>query len=218
MTDRGEQAAASEWDWILDGDIEIGGSLMFARGVPAARVIEAFGMDPAGAMLLPASRARAALRYPVRDERLQVVHPWIRAGQAGEWGFAIDESSAGYGGYEGAAPHELSVGTDVAWFSWTQTIDYFHYLADGAEVTAFEPGMGWDRFGSNPDRFVSEMRQVRLPVDRPVPRSSPGPAGPPGAAAAEPDFRIATLEMLTLALGIRLPPDIALGPLLTVQR
>jgi hypothetical protein len=214
MTTRGGDAAASEWDWILDGDIEIGGSLMFARGVQAERVIEAFGMDPAGAMLRPASRAREALRYSVRDETLQVIHPWIRAGQAGEWGFAIDESSAGYGGYEDAAAHELSAGTDVAWFSWTQTIDYFHYLAYGTEVTAFEPGMGWDRFGSEPDRFVSEMRQAGVSADRPV----PGSPRPVGAGASGRDPRIATLEMLTLALGIRLPVDIALGPLLTVQR
>jgi hypothetical protein len=112
--------AATDWDWTLDGDIDIGGTLIFARGVSPEQVIEGFGVDPAAAQLLPASRAREALRYPVRNERLDVIHPWIRAGQAGEWGFAIDEGAAGGGGYEPQVVRELSAGTDLAWFSWTQ--------------------------------------------------------------------------------------------------
>jgi hypothetical protein len=42
--------------------------------------------------------------------------------------------------------------------------------------------------------------------------------GAPAVTGAErPDLVIAVLDMLTLALGIRLPADVALGPLLTVQ-
>jgi hypothetical protein len=203
MSEHGGERSASEWGWISSGGIEIGGCLMFARGVPPERVIEAFGMDPAAAQLLPSSRTDVALRLPVWDERLNVIHPWIRVGRAGEWGFAIDQSAVDVS----RVARELSAKTDLALFEWTQTIDYFHYLVDGTEVTSFEPLMAYDRFGTKPDRFLREMRQVGLVVDR--------PAGP---TPVERDPRIALLEMLTLALGIRLPADIALGPLLTVQR
>ncbi len=104
----------------------------------------------------------------------------------------------------------LSRGTDVAWFSWTQTIDYFFYFVDGVEVTSFEPLLAQDRRGSDPDRFLTEMLQAGL---------DPGPDTPgvPGPGETQ-DPRICLLEMLTLALGIRLPREAALGPLLTVQR
>jgi hypothetical protein len=85
----------------------------------------------------------------------------------------------------------------------TQTIDDFRYADDGILVTSFEPGM-LDRYGTEPDRFVEQMRQVGLPAtisdDRAV------------------DPMIALLQMLTVALGIWVPRDRALGPLLTVQR
>jgi hypothetical protein len=48
------------------------------------------------------------------------------------------------------------------------------------------------------------------------------PPGTPGLPAARRrrlrDPVIASLDMLSLALGIRLPEDMALGPLLTAQR
>ncbi len=130
---------ASEWNWILDGDLEIGGTLIFARGKAPEDVIRTFGMDPAAARLLPAGQAGKVLRLPVLDDRLHVIHPWIRTGQTGQWAFAIDEGAAGYGGYEEDAARALSAGTEVAWFYWTQTVDYFHYLVDGVVVTAFGP-------------------------------------------------------------------------------
>jgi hypothetical protein len=67
----------------------------------------------------------------------------------------------------------------------------------------FEPG-GLDRYGTEPDRFVEQMRQVGLPTT----------IGDYRAV----DPMIALLQMLTVALGIRVPRDLALGPLLTVQR
>jgi hypothetical protein len=48
------------------------------------------------------------------------------------------------------------------------------------------------------------MRQVGLPTD----------IGDDRAA----DYTIALFQMLTIALGIRVPRELALGPLLTVQR
>ena len=91
--------------------------------------------------------------------------------------------------------------------SHTQNIDYFHYFVDGTEVTAFEPLRAWDRFGTDPDRFLVQMRQVGLDVD-------PRPVG----TELERDPTMELLDMLTVALGIHLPAEVALGPLLTVQR
>jgi len=121
MTAGDTPGGISQWDWTQEGALEIGGTLMFARGSTPDQVIEAFGMDPGAARLLPASRVSEAVRLPAWDEiTLEVLHPWIRAGQTGEWAFAVDESSAGYGGYEEQAARALSHGREVAWFSWTR--------------------------------------------------------------------------------------------------
>jgi hypothetical protein len=85
----------------------------------------------------------------------------------------------------------------------TASISYFHYYVDDAEVTAFEPLRGWERFGTDPDRFLPYMRQAGVPLDD---------------EDAIKDPVIAVLEMVTLALGISLSRDVALGPLPTVQR
>ena len=77
--------------------------------------------------------------------------------------------------------------------------------------------MAWYRYGTEPDRFLAQMRQAGLETE--VPDPSP-PGDDPGADPAEEytDDLVATLIMLTLALGIRLPANIVSGPLLTAQR
>lgn len=97
---------------------------------------------------------------------------------------------------------------------WTPTIDYFRYLVDGTDVTSFEPLMSRYRSGTEPDRFLREMREVGLAVDLP----DPGDEFDEDEFEDEPNPTVLALEMLTVALGIRLPADVALGPLLTVQR
>jgi hypothetical protein len=156
------------------------------------------------AVSLPLARTSEALRYPVMDERLNVLHPWIRAGQEDEWGFAVDQGSVN--AFElSAAARELSAGTDVATFQWTMTIDNFEYLVDGTVVTAFEPLLSHQRTGTEPDRFLPLTRLVGLKVD-------------PDDDDMTLDTRISLLEILTMGLGIRLPADVVRGPLLTVQR
>jgi hypothetical protein len=192
-----------DWDWVEETALDIGGTFTFARGASPEQVMTAFGMNPAKARLVPASDVAQALHDPDWLQTYPPEHPWIRVGVAGEWGFALDESSAGSGGYEHDAVGALAAGTEVVLFTHTQTIDDFAYWADGTLLTMFEPG-GLDRYGTEPDRFVEQMRQVGLPTtigdDRAV------------------DPMIALLQMLTIALGIWVPRDLALGPLLTVQR
>jgi len=195
--------AGSGWNWIKETGLEVGGSLTFARGASPKRVMEAFGMNPANAFIAPASWQARSLPYPDWAETYPPEHPWIQVGTTGEWGFALDESSGGFGDYEDEAAEALSAGTEAVLLTHTQSIDTFRYYADGTEVTAFEPLFAWERWGTDPDRFLPHMRAAKLRLDD------------------DDDIRnpvIAALEMVTLALGIRLPREVALGPLLTVQR
>jgi hypothetical protein len=142
----------------------------------------------------------------VRDEPGARVRCHPRAGQEvaalPRLRFAFDESSAGVG-YEEDAAYALSAGTEAVLVTRAEALSYFRYYVDSVEITAFEPLLAWDRFGTEPDRFLPYMRRtgVRLDDDDAVK-----------------DPVIAVLEMVTLALGISLSKDTALGPLLTVQR
>jgi hypothetical protein len=184
--------ATSGWDWVGE-EYQDGVGLIFARGATPERLIEVFGADPAAAVLVTAQVAYEAPGYP-----------WIRVGRAGEWAFAINYSSLDL---EGPAL-ELSIGSEVARFEKGPNFDYFYFYADFAAVTEFEPLLAYDRGGTDPDRFLASMRQAGLDVDP-----------PPDADDDEPeqDPRIALLDMLTLALGIKVPREVGLGPLLTFQ-
>jgi Family of unknown function (DUF6461) len=197
-----------DWEWAQEGDLEIMGSLTFVRGATPEQIIVAYGMDPAAARMLPAARASEVIRLPAWDDSLDVIRPWIRAGRTGEWAFGVDDgNTAGLPG-AGEIVSGLSRGTDAVWFTWNpKPVDDFQYLVDGVKVTEFEPLMSPWRYGTEPDRFVPWMRQAGLDVDP-----------PPDNAELTGDPRIQLLEMLTLALGIRLSREVALGPLLTVQR
>lgn len=186
------ETTGSEWDW-MPAEYPDGIRLWFARGVATERVIEAFLADPATACELTAEQA------------LETLDSWVQIGRAGEWAFAIDNSSLGYEQTQRIA-RALSAGTELALFETGPNFDHFYYFADGDEVTSFEPLLSQYRSGSDPDRFLPYMRQAGLNVDP-----------PPEDDDSFPDLPVALLEMLTLALGIRLSRDIALGSLLTVR-
>jgi hypothetical protein len=164
--------------------------LLFARGVTPEQIIGALGCDPADAQPL----AEEAAWDSFGD--------WARVGTAGHWGFSADSGSISVWDFERIA-RELSAGTDLVLFQTGPNMDYFQYFADRIEVTAFEPLLARDRTGTDPDRFLPQMREAGLRVDE-----------------DQDEFRdpaLALLDMLTLALGIRLPRDIALGVLPTVE-
>jgi hypothetical protein len=208
MTDPTGDGGTSEWDWIEETGLALGGSISFVRGVSPERVMEAFGMNPANAFVATLAQARKSLPYPDYLETYPPDHPWIRVGTVGEWGFAFDESSAGVG-YEEDAAYALSAGTEAVLVTRTPSSSYFHYYIDDAEVTAFEPLRGWERFGTDPDRFLPYMRQAGVRLDGEVRLDE---------LDGYKDPVVAVLEMVTLALGISLSRDVARGPLLTVQR
>lgn len=186
------ETPASQWDWMSE-EYPYGIRLSFARGVTPERVIKAFGADPGAAETLSAEQA------------LETLTSWVQVGRTGEWAFAIDNSSLG-AEETGRIARELSAGTDLVLFETGPNFDHFYYFSDGREVTSFEPLLSHYRDGSDPDRFVSQMRQAGLNVDP-----------PPDDDDFDNNTRTAVLEMLTLAFGIRLPRDVALGPLPTVE-
>lgn len=197
----------ADWGWVLEGDLATSGSLMFIRGGSPTAVVEAHGMSADKALILPRARAAEALRHPVTVRQHVIGYPWLRAGVTGEWAFAIEETWLGEDGSAAELIRRLSAETEMAWISWTGEQGSWNYIVNGSTITWFDPAEPWRRFGRKPDQFVDQMREAGLPVDEPK-RKQAAPAG---------DSRIAALETLTLALGIRLGREAALGPLLTVQ-
>jgi hypothetical protein len=210
MSDREHEPAMSASDWVPEGtewdwmpeEYPSGIRLMFVRGVTPEHVIEAFEADPAAALMISAEAA------------LETMSSWFQVGRAGEWAFAIDNSDK-IRTYEfQQIMRELSLATDLALFETGPNMDHFYYFVNGDMVTSFEPLLAHYRSGSDPDRFVPQMRLAGLSVEPPPDDRADQHSG---SAGPERDPRIALLEMLTLALGIRLPREVALGPLCTVQ-
>jgi hypothetical protein len=183
------------WDWVTE-EYQDGVGLIFARGATPERLIEVLGADPAAALLVTAEAGYETPGYP-----------WVRVGQAGEWAFVVNYSTLDL---EGPAL-ELSAGTEVARFEIGPNLDYFYFYADGVAVTSFEPLLACYRGGTDPDRFLAAMRQAGLDVDPPIETDDDE------VDELDLDLRIALLYMLTLALGIKVPREVGLGPLLTFQ-
>jgi Family of unknown function (DUF6461) len=212
MTRQNGPAVTEGWEWIKQRTLRMAGCLIFVRAVAPQRVIEGFGMDPAGAMLLPEARTADAIRFPICDDKGETIGPYIRVGRTGEWAFAISQTGLDIMRYHDDAGKRLSAGTEAVVVTWVEVLNDLEYLADGEQVTSFQPEMAWQRYGSDPDRFLAEMRQAGLRTEPPSPDDEPRKGGD------YLDDVIAALDMLTLALGIRLPDDVVSGPLLTVQR
>lgn len=217
MADRGARQEETDWGWVRQvGWLETGGCLTFARGVSPERVIEAFGMDLVEAVII--SHAAAEERFPPGSP------PWIRAGKVGDWAFAIEEVTL-MGTLEYAA-RDLSVGTESVAVDWTaKPTRNVRYFADGDVMTTFEADVPSYRTGRDPDRFVAEMRQVGMQTEPREPQPPPSReeylARRRNLAELRRNYRdpvIVALAMLTLALGIRLPEEVAHGPLLTASR
>ena len=183
--------------------LDIGGTFTFARGASPEQIMTAFGMNPAKALLVPASTSPRPSTTPTRLRTYPPEHPWIRVGVAGEWGFALDESSRVTAATRTLPqPHWQRALTWCCSRTPRPSTTSATALAAPDDLVRTDGRMGAVR--DRADRFVEQMRQVGLPTtigdDRAV------------------NPMIALLQMLTVALGIWVPRDLALGPLLTVQR
>jgi hypothetical protein len=197
-----------DWSWVRRGAHEVVGALILVRGATPAELIAAFGLDPERARPVPADRIAEAVTEPVYDEMSEVVAPWVRAGQAGEWALVLDSTGGpATTGYYGRLGQRLSAAREAVVVSWNPAaVNTIAYYVDTELVTRFEAGREWERSGQDPDRFLAAMRQLGLRAD---------PAEPPAPPGTDP--LVAALDVLTVALGIELPEDVITGPLLTVQ-
>jgi Family of unknown function (DUF6461) len=213
MADQETRPDEADWNWISRSGLDAGGQLIFVRDASPQRLIEGLGLDPASARMLTADEATEDLLFfPARDASGNRARPWARVGREGAWAFAIDPAL-------GFTDLDLSaLGGEVVVATWTpKPTARVEYFADGELVTSFEPGMEWDRAGSDPDRFRPEMIAAGIDPDDPEPPLPEMDAdGELPAGYEKPMLR--ALRMLTLALGVRLPGHTACGPLLTVQR
>jgi len=192
MADEHSQANG-EWHWLESSALRLMGALIFARDVTQDEVFDAFDLDPSSA------RVENWIDDPARRP--------VRVGRLGEWAFAVDESllSLDLALHAKNVGKRLSAGTEVVVVSWTaKPNEVFEYWADAVMVTNFEPYRACDRHGSEPDRFLREMRQVGMVTEA------------DDAAEGPEDDLIAALDLATLTLGIRLPESAAMGPLATV--
>lgn len=201
------------WRWVRQPfeDLSLGGLLIFVRGSGPEQMIRAHGIDPRGARMM--TLAAASRSFPPSGP------PWVRAGRAGLWAFTIEVVTQR--GVEENVARRLSAGTEAVEVCWTVKPTWsVRYFADGVLATAFEPGMEWGRSGREPDRFVPAMRELGLRVDRPPPPQGPRPRRNLREEHQLPRRHpvVATLAMLTLALGIELPEEVAHGSLLTARR
>ena len=186
--------ASGEWDWLRESALRLGCALIFARDVDQDEMFEAFDLDPSSAQM--------------EDWVFDPYHARVRVGRLGAWTFAIDEDleSLDLALHGKNVGQRLSAGTEVVVVEWTpKPTEIFEYWADGTWVTTFEPYRAYDRLGSEPDRFLREMRQVGMVTE--ADEDAEGPQ----------DDLIAILDLVTLALGIRLPEQVAMGPLAAVQ-
>lgn len=190
----GENAQASgEWDWLEESELRLMCALIFARDVTQDQAFEAFDLDPSTARM--------------EDRASGPGHRQVRVGRLGAWTFAIDEEleSLDLALHGKNVGKRLSAGTEVVMVEWTpKPTEVFEYWADSTLMTKFEPYRACDRHGSEPDRFLPEMRQVGMVTEA------------DDAAEGPEDDLIAALNLATVALGIRLPGRVAMGPLATV--
>lgn len=230
MTSQKAQPGGRGWAWLGPNRRGLLGCLVFARDITPERLIDGYDMDPSAAEMLPLDLVDEEFVFPVfAEDGYTTANPWIRAGRFGAWAFATSETGLDWPGYHQEVARRISAGTEAVVVIWTATIDSMEYSADRTLMTGItDIGMPWHRGGSDPDRFVTEMRRVGLQIEPPDPdeqrarvleeRTRILEAHREGREIEIFDDLVATLEMLTLAVGIQLPEEVARGPLLTVQR
>jgi hypothetical protein len=210
MRSSSEPIDPPDWSWVMEGIMEVGGDLIFLKSVPISSILNALGMDEANVQILSASRSYEAVTQPIADPvNWMTIHPWMRVGYTEPWTFVI--SPSGFDPYViDEIVCDVSLDTDVVLMQITPTIDSFKFFRNGSLMVQFDPGAPYERFGSEPDMFLSEMRESGLAAER--------PAGTEKYPSETPHSVVRVLEMVSRALDIRISREMAAGPLPTVQQ
>lgn len=191
MADESAQAIGP-WDWLKESELRLGGALIFARDVDQDEMFDAFGLDPTSARMTDLAPSQRQVRVGRHDAWTFAIDPWMVS-----LDLAVGRKNVG---------ERISAGTEAVVVGWTpKPTENFEYWADGVLVTSFEPYMARYRHGSEPDRFLTEMRQLGMVIES----DDDDDDGPD-------DALVAALELATVALGIWLPEQVAMGPLATV--
>lgn len=168
MADGEIQPGRRRWGWVRTA-FNPGTSLVFARDATPEQVIRGFRLDPAAGELMTRQQAARMDWGAIRDmsgNRLPC--PFVRAGSSGNWAFAEDPSylALNLSIHRHNVLAALSAGSEALEVLWTpKPNESVEYYADGVWTVAFEPYAPSQRHGSDPDRFVNEMRQAGLQTE-----------------------------------------------------
>jgi hypothetical protein len=133
----------------------------------------------------------------------------------GSWVLAVEIN--GWQGSRTEVLARISRGTRAVSAFWNvNALTRFSYAVEGRVLTAFEAMSPDSRQGAEPDAL--EATRVGLPWDDLCNSKQPHLPRSRAELLAEPDPLITGLDLLTLALGIKVSEDLARGPLLTVRR
>ncbi|SNT45492.1 hypothetical protein SAMN05216276_104514 [Streptosporangium subroseum] len=154
MTERPE-----EFRWLSDSD-PLGEiyCVSFVRGLSPDEVLRRFGVDEGTLEEVAFNELEERSVESMRDDAAG----YIGAAKIGDWTLVIEP-----GGWQIAGDSEIggrvSRGTEVVSVCCHEyASDTFAYLVGGEPVVWFDPMLPDARSGSDPDRFVEEMREAGL--------------------------------------------------------
>ncbi|MEV6868649.1 DUF6461 domain-containing protein [Streptosporangium subroseum] len=133
----------------------------FVRGLSSEEVLRRFGVDESTMEEVTFDELDERSVESMRDDAAG----YIGAAKIGDWAVVVEP-----GGWQIAVDPEIyarvSRGTEVVSVCCHDyASDTFAYIVDGAPVVWFDPRLPDARSGSDPDRFVEEMREVGLDPD-----------------------------------------------------
>jgi hypothetical protein len=187
------EATAADYAWFKDHWLRQAFCLSLVRGLDEAELLRRLGGErsqPGTLTLAEAGELAGSFHagYP------QI----ILAAKADGWSVAVENN-----GWEGSRPEvlrALSQGTQaVSVYQNVNALRSFNHAVDGEVLVTFEPLFPEQRWGSQPDLLLPQMRAVGLDPDRQEP-----PYGEVDTAA------MALAERLT---GVHLDPTLLDGPL-----
>ncbi len=136
----------------------------FVRGLSPEEVLRRFGVDESTLEEVTFAELDERSAESMRDDAAG----YIGAAKIGDWTVVVEP-----GGWQIAVDSEIytpvSRGTEVVSVCrHDYASDTFAYIVDGEPVVLFDPMLPDERSGSDPDRFVMEMREAGLDPDHDI--------------------------------------------------